>query len=406
MTDGAPIRVRIFYPADPTGVVPGGVDTFIRGIIKWAPDDLEFSLVGMTTDDSARPGGRWTRCDLGRRQFDFLPVVRVTDAGGRSRIPLSLRFTLGALRHWRRCDAGFEIYEFHRVEPALLYLRDARPKNVFFHTDLEVIRTARDTDILWRRLPAGYFAIEARVMRSVSSAWSVRRQAVVALRERYPRLAASIHYTPTWVDTEVFAPAAATERRRLRVEVEQELGLDPQAFRVVTVGRLDTSKDPELLLAAVADLITAGGNVELLYVGDGVLRSRLERHVATAGLGTCVRFLGLRGPAAIASYLQAADCFALSSAYEGMPMAMLEALAAGLPVVTTPVGEVASVVAGGVNGEIARDRSRTALAACLDRVRMATGAYRPERCAASVEAFTPTRVLAPIYENYRKLAGR
>jgi hypothetical protein len=83
-------RVRCFYPADPAGIVPGGVDTFIRGLIKWAPEDIEFSLVGMTTDDVARPAGRWTRCDLGRRQFDFFPVVKVADAGTRARLPLSL----------------------------------------------------------------------------------------------------------------------------------------------------------------------------------------------------------------------------------------------------------------------------------------------------------------------------
>ena len=68
--------------------MPGGVDTFIRGLIKWAPEDIEFSLVGMTTDEAERPMGRWTRCDLGRRQFDLFPVVKVAEAGGRSRIPL------------------------------------------------------------------------------------------------------------------------------------------------------------------------------------------------------------------------------------------------------------------------------------------------------------------------------
>ena len=84
-------HVRTFYPADPVGIVPGGVDTFIRGILKWAPADLEFSLVGMTTDVQSRPLGRWTRCSLGRCEFDFFPVVRVADAGQRSRVPQSVR---------------------------------------------------------------------------------------------------------------------------------------------------------------------------------------------------------------------------------------------------------------------------------------------------------------------------
>jgi glycosyltransferase involved in cell wall biosynthesis len=399
-------RIRTFYPADPAGIVPGGVDTFIRGLIKWAPEDIEFSLIGMTTDETARPLGSWTRCDLGRRQFDFFPVVNVAEAGGRSRIPLSLRFTWGALRNRQVCASDFDVYEFHRVEPALLYLKDARPKNAFFHTDMAVIQTESKTDILWRSLPSAYFALESKVMHSLSSAWSVREQAAESLRVRYPFLAGHIHYTPTWVDTEVFFPLPDAGRRQLRAETEDAFDLDPAAFRVVTVGRLDTSKDPDLLLSAVGKLVADGANVELLFLGDGVLRDKLEQRVADESLTRRVRFLGLRGAAEIARYLQAADCFALSSAYEGMPMALLEALGAGVPVVTTPVGEVRRVVVDGVNGEITQDRTLEAFAHGLDQVRRNAGQYSVAQCTSSVEPFTPARVLTPVYENYRELGKR
>ena len=399
-------RIRTFYPADPAGVVPGGVDTFIRGLIKWAPEDIEFSLVGMTTDEGARPLGRWTRCDLGRRQFDFFPVVKVAEAGGRSRIPLSLRFSWGAWQYRQACAGDFDVYEFHRVEPALLYLKDARPKNAFFHTDMAVIKTESKTDILWRSFPAIYFGLESRVMRSLSSAWSVREQAAQALRERYPFLAEHIHYTPTWVDTEVFFPLPDTGRRQARAETEAAFELDPSAFRVVTVGRLDTSKDPDLLLSAVGKLVAEGAHVELLFIGDGVLRGKLEQRVADEGLSRRVRFLGLRSATEIARFLQAADCFALSSAYEGMPMALLEALGAGVPVVTTPVGEVARVVTNGLNGEITKDRTLASFAQGLDQLRRNAAQYTAENCTRSVEPFTPSRVLAPVYENYRALGAR
>jgi len=400
------IRIRTFYPADPAGVVPGGVDTFIRGLIKWAPEDIEFSLVGMTTDDAARPVGRWTRCDLGRRQFDFFPVVQVEEAGDRSRIPLSLRFTWSAVRYRKACASDFDVYEFHRVEPALLYLKDARPKNAFFHTDMAVIRTERKTDILWRSLPTMYFALESKVMHSLSSAWSVREHAVESLRARYPFLAKHIHYTPTWVDSEVFFPLPDAKRHQLRAETEAAFDLDPAAFRVVTVGRLDTSKDPDLLLSAVGKMVVNGANVELLFIGDGVLRSRLEQRVTGEGLACRVRFLGLRSAAEIARYLQAADCFALSSAYEGMPMALLEALGAGVPVVTTPVGEVRRVVINGVNGEVTQDRMIESFAASLNQIRHNARQYTVKQCVESIEKFTPARVLAPVYENYRMLGNR
>lgn len=398
------IKVRTFYPADPVGVVPGGVDTFIRGLIKWAPEDIEFSLVGMTTDNISRPVGKWSCCDLGRRQFDFFPVVRVDEAGGRSRIPLSLRFTWGAARYRKACAGNFDVYEFHRVEPALLYLNDARPKNAFFHQDMAVIRSESKADILWRHLPAIYFALETRVVRSLTSAWCVREQGAESLRKRYPFLADHIHYTPTWVDQEVFFPLPEDERRKARVATERALGLDPRAFRLITVGRLDTQKTPDLLLSAVGKLVGRGAHIELMFVGDGVLRASLEQRVHNEGLTGRVHFLGLRSATEIAKLLQASDCFALSSAYEGMPMALLEALGSGVPVVTTPVGEVSRVVCE-KNGIVTQDRSLDAFTAGLQRILNNRSAYTVENCLRSVESFTPDKVLADVYENYRILGS-
>ena len=61
------INVNTVYQTDPLGVIPGGIDTFIRGIICWAPDDIEINIVGGTTDRINRPLFKWTKC---------LPFVR------------------------------------------------------------------------------------------------------------------------------------------------------------------------------------------------------------------------------------------------------------------------------------------------------------------------------------------
>lgn len=359
----------------------------------------------MTTDEVSRPLARWTRCDLGGRSFEFFPVVRVAEAGTRCRVPLSLRFAWGAIRHLRDCSRDFDVYEFHRVEPALVYLQDRRPKNAFLHQDMAVIRSERNADILWRHLPTAYFAIESRVMHSLSSAWCVREKGAESLRKRYPFLANQIYFTPTWVDPEVFSPLLGLERHRVRLQMERVFGLDPGAFRVITVGRLDRQKNPQLLLSAASRLIAEGKNVELLLVGDGQLRGVLERRVNDEGLSRRIRFLGLRDQATIARLLQACDCFALSSAYEGMPMALLEALGSGVPVVTTPVGEVHRAVVCGVSGEIAADHSVGAFVERLDRIRCSQSSYTVERCLEAIERFKPAKVLDPVYENYRCLVG-
>lgn len=398
----SPIRIRTFYPADPVGVVPGGVDTFIRGILKFAPTDLEFSLVGMTTDPVARPVGRWTRCCVGRREFDFFPVVQVADAGQRTRLPLSVRFTAGTVRHLLALKREFDAFEFHRVEPALLFLGDDRPKNAFFHQDMGVIRSEK-ADILWRHMPGLYFSIERRVVGALSSAWCVREEGVRALQNRFPAQADLLRFIPTWVDTEVFSPPSDSERQVLRSRLAGSLGISERSNWVISVGRLDRQKDPELLLAAIARLVAQGHDVTWLIVGDGVLRSRLEKQAAAAGVSSRLRFLGLCAPVDVAGFLKAADVFALSSAYEGMPMAALEALGSGLPVATTDVGEVRKVVMPGVNGQIAQARDVEAFARCLAEVVHGAGVLRGDPAVAAIAPYQPAQVLAPVFENYRRI---
>ena len=398
----SPTRVRIFYPADPLGVVPGGVDTFLRGLIKWAPPEIEFGLVGMTTAPQQRPLGRWSHCRIGSRGFDFFPVVAVDDAGGRGRVPLSLRYTVGTLRHLESLRSGFDVFDFHRPEPSMLFLEDSRPKNAYFHNDPQVIRLS-ESDNLWRRLPAVYELIERRAMARFDSVWCVRDSGVQALRQRYPDKNDAIDFVPTWVDAEVFHPVGEAQRAALRQRAAHAHGLDEAAQWIVSVGRLDTQKDPKLMFAAFARLCAQGRRVAWLVVGDGVLRPELQRLVAEAGLGDRVVFLGLRPPAEIADLLRAADVYALSSAYEGMPMALLEALGCGLPAAVTDVGEVRRVLHPGVNGAIAADRAAEAFAAALTDVLAHAHLWRGAPALAGVAPFRPADVLAPVYARYREL---
>lgn len=395
-------HVRIFYPADPVGVVPGGIDTFLRGLIKWAPTDLEFSLVGMTTDPKARPVGRWTRCLVGDRAFNFYPVVHVDDAGSRSTLPLVVRYGLGLWRQLPALRTGFDVFDFHRLEPSLLFVADNRPKNTYFHQDPKIVRLDQ-SDNLWKHFPRLYEYLERKAMESMRSVWCVRESGVQTLQQRYPAKAERIQFTPTWVDADVFYPVDAATRQALRTRLEGSHQIDGQSQWVVTVGRLDTQKDPLLMLAAFARLCKQGLSISWLVVGDGVLRAPLERAIAVAGLQRRIHFLGLQAPAVIADVLRAADVYALSSAYEGMPMALLEALGCGLPVVTTDVGEVRRVVRAGINGAIAAGHDAVALALALETVLTSTANLSGRPAYAAVEEYQPAKVLKGAYENYHRL---
>ena len=397
------VRVRIFYPADPVGVVPGGIDTFIRGVIKSAPSDVIISLVGMSTDPVLRPVGAWRTCHIDGQAFEFFPVVAVLDAGQRGRVPLSVRFMAGVWQHRSALKDGFDVFDYHRIEPLLQHMGDPRPKNVFFHQDPGYLRLTA-SDNLWRRLPAIYEKLEAWAMRDVDSAWCVRESGVTALRERYPALAASTRFVPTWVDASVFSPITEPRRSELRAQLAQRHGLRAEAAWVISVGRLDTQKNPQRLLEAVSRLNAQGRPLHWLVVGDGVLRSALEQAIAQRGLSGQVHFLGLLPASEIAPWLRVADVFALPSAYEGMPMALLEAMGCGLPAVVTDVGEVRRVVRSGVNGVIAAEQSDDAFTEALRLGLDHAAAWRGEPACDAVKAYQPGIVLAPVYKNYRVLA--
>ncbi|MEB2351345.1 MAG: glycosyltransferase family 4 protein [Burkholderiaceae bacterium] len=398
-------RIRSFYQADPLGVVAGGIDTFIRGLVKWAPEDLEFSVVGMTTEPDKRPVGRWTRCSLGRRDFDFFPVFVEHNAGGRSAIPSTLRLCRNVVRYRVDLMRGFDVLELHRVEPLLLFFGDTRPKNAFFHQDMMHLQS-KNTESRWRVLPSAYFWLENRLIPMLETAFCVRETGVSTLRKRFPSWAGSVHFVPTWVDVEIFHPELdAALADELRAQMRAELGLLPSSKLVVTVGRIDITKQPDLLFDAFARIAAAHPELVLVYVGDGALRHGLQGRVASTGFAPRVRFLGLRPQKEIARLLRSADVFALSSAYEGMPMALLEALGSGLPVVTMDVGEVRKVVNESC-GTVVHEQTAEAFAAGLDRVLRRAPGQAGVGCVQAIDKFTPAKVLARVYENYRELGAQ
>ena len=395
------VRLGIIYPADPLGSIPGGIDTFIRGIISWAPEDIEIALIGVTTDRYARPVGKWTRCRQGRREFDFLPLYSIDDPGKRSWIPATVQYTALLLKEawWYQ----FDVLDSHRIEPFLPYLFGKTPKNVFIHQNMEVINS-KDSDIRWKHFPWLYYKIEAMFLRRLDSIFMVREDAVQVYRQRYSEIRDRFNFVPTWMDPDVFFPAKEAERALLRKEMLDQYGIPEDSILMIFVGRLDKQKDPFLLVDAFSQIVATENRVHLFIIGDGVLRDDAGRRIDMLGLADKVTLAGLLSPVDVARRLRGADLFALSSAYEGMPMCVLEAMGCGLPVATTDVGEVRRVVRPGVNGEIALVRTAEALANAMRMCVKNLHVYSGMPCIDATIDYVPEKVLVPIYENYRRLA--
>lgn len=156
--------------------------------------------------------------------------------------------------------------------------------------------------------------------------------------------------------------AAAAGRAAWR----QAEGLPLDAFVYVCVARLMAQKNHALLLEGFADVARQRQDAWLVLVGDGTLRGDLEARARQLGVVERVRFLGVRND--VVAALGAADAFALASDFEGNPLSVMEALAAGLPVVATAVGGVPELVADGVNGLLVPPSAPGPLGAALARV--------------------------------------
>ncbi len=154
----------------------------------------------------------------------------------------------------------------------------------------------------------------------------------------------------------------------LRTAVRRELGLGESDFVVVQVARLNELKDHATAARAIARAAQQAPNIRWLVVGDGEQRGTLEAAIRDNGIGSVTQLLGTRRD--VPRLLAAADACLLSSISEGIPLTLIEAMAARLPVISTDVGGVAEVVVPEITGLLAPAGDDATLAQHL--VRLAT----------------------------------
>jgi glycosyltransferase involved in cell wall biosynthesis len=146
----------------------------------------------------------------------------------------------------------------------------------------------------------------------------------------------------------------------------QLIGLDVDREYVANIARFHPVKDQASLVVAFRTVASARDDVDLLLVGDGPLRPQLEEQVHRLGLDARVKFLGIRRD--VPDVLAAATVFCLNSVSEAASLTLMEAMAAGRPVVVTNVGGNPEIVREGVEGLLVPRRDPVALAAALLQV--------------------------------------
>jgi glycosyltransferase involved in cell wall biosynthesis len=202
-----------------------------------------------------------------------------------------------------------------------------------------------------------------------------------------------LYVVPNGIDSAPYVADINVESLR------SSLGIPADAPVVGTVGRLSEQKRQDVLLRAFAQLPRQ--DARLLVVGDGPRKQELQELAAGLGIGQRVHFVGYQPQTA--PYLKLMDIFALSSHIEGMPLVIIEAWAAGVPVVASRVGGVPEMIKDGRNGILFPAGDVTTLTAVLSRLLANPNDAEQLAIAGRAEAsgaYTSERMASDYYRHY------
>lgn len=160
----------------------------------------------------------------------------------------------------------------------------------------------------------------------------------------------------------VLALTEEMKQKKERFKISSGGKKDGSAKTIIFVGGLHPVKGVQYLIEAMAIVHLEMPDVKLVIVGDGVERARLEELAERLNLNGCIQFAGQVPQESIPRLMHQADVFVLSSLSEGLPVVLLEAMAAGLSIVATNVGGIPDIVEEGVNGYLVNAKNPDELA--------------------------------------------
>jgi glycosyltransferase involved in cell wall biosynthesis len=190
-----------------------------------------------------------------------------------------------------------------------------------------------------------------------------------------------VHFVPNGVDSERFRPLRVRDGA-----LRTRFGIAPETPLIGFIGRLSPEKGPDLFLRIAVSVRAQCPTAEFILVGDGAMFGQLQTFARRFGIGDAVHFADSQSD--MPAVFHELDLVVSSSLSEAMPLAVMEAMASGLPVVACKVGGIPDLVAHGLTGWLADKGDYETLAAHVvdllenDAVRLAAGAAARERAVA------------------------
>ena len=386
--------LTIFYQFDPVNPSIGGIQTCIKYLIKFVPEEFQLRIVGIG-NNSTLTANKWHEIELYGRNLLFMPLFNLENDNVRKLVPTSVKYTIALLG--RKFDSDF--LQFHRLEPTMAALDWSGTKVYYIHNDLDqAVKMTNGKNgkggILWRRFPWAYFALERFLVRQFDRIMSCNTNSAARFRQSYPDIADRVTYLPNTVDSDLFYPFSSEKRQQQRESLAQNLGLKEDTRFILFAGRLHPQKQPLLLIRAIAALDDP--NVHLLIVGEGELKDEIHAEITRLELSHRITLLGSLEQSKLADLYRVSSLFVLTSAYEGLARGSIEALACGTPIVTTRAGETPNFLTT-ESGIVCEEQTPMAIANALRTVLEHPKNYSPEACIQVVKPYNARDVVHGIY---------
>jgi glycosyltransferase involved in cell wall biosynthesis len=372
---GRIIRLVVPYATDFDRVSAGGIAAGLKELARNLNPRFQLSIAGVGDGPFETPA---------RKQVDGVnltirPVLhhRVPRLLRWLRIPLNLVFTIRLFWLKARIEHLADVILPRRMESALPFIiGKKRPVVLSIHGMSKHLALPQTGFLRWRMVQVMYRFVEAFVLSKVDRVVIVGRDGYEYYRARFPNICHKFLFIPNSINMSRFSPIG-------RAVARPQIGLKDSDLVIAYAGRLSAEKRISLLIECFAIISHTRPEATLLIAGEGPEQGALQKQIAELGLSK-VRFLGWLGREQLRTLLSSTDVFVMLSWHEGFSNAALEALACGVPVVTTDVGGMREMLGDGLRRFIvssldptvvgmtileAADQRMSLVEACLNQAR-------------------------------------
>lgn len=338
------MRIIIPYSYDPCTLTEGGGIKYVHNLLKiLLKNRIDTTLLGIQITDQIFTHPKLT----------FIPICKKRDNWYRFLISLMfkvpfLKIPKSAIIHSNRLLFVFPFVLFYPKNPKICTLHGKT---------LEVVRL--NYPRLLKPVSAIYKTIESYCLKNTDRIIAGSQYIKQAFEERHPWIKGKIKIIPTGIDLDEFKPMD-------KVKIRRKYGFEPDEKIILFAGRLEKIKNLDFLIRAFASVKEYVPRAKLVIVGRGSEMERLINLASDLDLNNKIVFMGQQASERIPEIFNCTDVFVLCSITEGSPTVVREALACGIPVVSTDVGDVRYVIENEGIGKIAERDERSFADAIID----------------------------------------